>query len=197
MNSIKSARFIVSHSYTQSELTWCVGRAKPIAGWKNLFFIFTDIETYILCIFAFGGVAATVFLTTAFEAKPLTGWAAVLVCLQHLVGNTSSFEAQKSTIRFLFMWGLIVSLLMNNFFLAFLLSFETRQFYDDQVASIDDITQNGYHLVGPQLLLKRLRNGFSVGLTKKNASAHFNFFPESFQMIKSKTMKFVMKSTFA
>lgn len=168
MNSIKSTKFIASNSYTQTELTWCVGRAKPIARWKNLFFILTDIETYILCISAFSGVAATVFLTTAFEAKPLTGWTAVLVCLQHLVGNTSSFEAKKSTIRFLLMWGLIVSLLMNNFFLAFLLSFQTRQFYDDQVASIDDIAQNGYHLVGPELLLERFRNRFSVGLTKQN-----------------------------
>lgn len=175
VNSIKTKRFIASKSYTQTELTWCVGRAQPIAPWKNIFFIFTDFETYILCILAFGGVASSVFLTTAFEAKPLTGWKAVLLCLQHLVGNASSFDAQKSSIRFLFMWGLIVSLLMNNFFLAFLLSFQTRQFYEDQIASIDDITQNEYQLMGPEFLLKQLRNGFSVGLTKKNAIAQCTF----------------------
>lgn len=157
---------MASKIYTQIEVTWCVGRAEPIAPWKNLFFIFRDIETYILGIIAFSGVVAFVFLTTAFEAKPLTGWAALLVCLQHLIGNTSDFEAQKSTIRFLFMWGLIIALLMNNFFLAFLFSFQTRQFYYDQVASIDYIIQNGFHLAGPEYLLEQLENGFSVGLIR-------------------------------
>lgn len=89
----------------QIEWIWCVGRAKPIARWNNLFRIFTDNETHMLATSAFSAIVIFVFLTSAFESKPLTGSQALMLCVQILEGIPTNFNPKKPTVRFLFFLG--------------------------------------------------------------------------------------------
>lgn len=157
----------------QIELTWCVSRAKPFARWHNFFYIFTDNETHMLATSAFTTVVIAVFLTTAFESKPLTGSEALLLCIQILEANPTNFNPKKTSVRFLFMWGVFCALVIDGFFLAFFLDNQTRQFFNEQIASIDAIIECGYDLAGPEFLLEPLKEGFSVELMKTKFKSKF------------------------
>lgn len=132
----------------QDDLTWCVSKAKAIPRWKNGYLITKDVRLIVSGTIMFILVHFIVFMFTAFEEKAHDFWFSLLVTVQCLINFSSTFNPKKSTSRFYFTWALVAAFWLIQIFCGFLISFNQRILYEDQINTHDELTEKNFRLAG-------------------------------------------------
>lgn len=155
---------MASSSYSDDELVWCVTRAKLIPQWQNLFYFYRDPQTWLFGSILFFSAMILIFLYTSFEAKPLDAWTSILLIVQTVVGNTSTFQPKITRVRILWTIFCFDALLITTYYNAFVMNFLISNIYKHQISSVDEIIQNDFKLSGYPFALKHLMSQKEFGM---------------------------------
>lgn len=152
--NFNSTKFVASAAYAQDDMTWCVGRAKAIHRWKNVYYIPKDIETYTIGALMYIATIFGAYFLTTFEKKPLDLFHCAILSVQTLTGQSSTFNPKRFVMRFFYVMFLLIAFWLTQFFCAFLVTFMSSVLYETQIASIDKIIGHGFQLAGDPDVVK-------------------------------------------
>lgn len=149
-------RFEASAPYKQDDITWCVSHAKPIPRWLNLLYI-ADFATVALAAVVVLIVIALVYLLYGFEDQPCDLIFCTILSLQTITQFPTMFRADIYLNKFLFVMMLLIGFWLSTIFGAYVIVFMGQDLYEVQIATIQDIVEENYHLAGNPNVIDHFR----------------------------------------
>lgn len=144
---VNFGKFEISTPYQQDDMTWCVSHAKPIPQWMNLLYI-TDFETIGIALVFVLFIICTVYLFHAFEDEPRDLIFCAFLCLQIITTFPTMFRSDRITFKFIFALYILIGFWFSQIFGAHIVVFLGRELFETQIATIDDIVNENFHLAG-------------------------------------------------
>lgn len=137
----------------KDDMTWCVSRGKPIARWKNVWYIVKDTETYIVgAILLLLSMIAGYFLTNL-EEKPRDLLFCAITFVQVITALTPAYNPKNQLMRFFYAYTLIVPFWLTQIIGAYLTTIVSAVLYQNQIQNTHDIIRHDIRLAGdPQVL---------------------------------------------
>lgn len=145
--------YTASMPYVQSELTWCVSRAKPIPVWLNLWQI-ASRTIWCLAVVTVFLEGSVLYLLMRFEHGHaelvkkdfhycVLLMASVFTGMSHFTYRSKSKQL-NSFICLMLMTGILISTAWN----CFLIKVLTSPAYYKQISTVEELIENDFHLIG-------------------------------------------------
>lgn len=147
-----------STPYNFDDLTWCVGKAKLLPTWQNIYQILDEKLLWLLLVFSYYILVVLTYLLQQYEKKPLDMYSAMLISLLVFVNFAPNYRVRTLGLKFIYMWcffSCIVCMITVNSFFQKVLKSPIRKI---QVQSIEEIINERFELAGDQFSLTQIKS---------------------------------------
>lgn len=174
---VNFGQFEISTPYKQDDMTWCVSHAKPIPQWMNLLYI-SDLPSIVIFVIAVLILICAVYLLYAYEHPPRDLYFCALLCLQLITTFPTMFRSERVPFKFLFIFMLLIGSWVSLIFGAHVVVFLGRELHEPQIATLQEIVEENFHLAGNPNVIDHFRVKYMVGvlLACHAIAAQFTYF---------------------
>lgn len=156
-NATTKAYFSTSKPYYYDDLTWCVGRAKPIPIWQNIFQICKQKVLWPMAVVTFFSVVYIFYYLMKEEDKSMDAFSIMLLCLLTMLCSSPNCNAITLPVKILYFSCLLACILLITTFNAFLINVLTHPIHKTQIQTIAELIDNDFELVGDEYALSKIR----------------------------------------
>lgn len=150
-------------------MTWCVQPSQPIPMWKNPYMLCRDPVVYIFVIIFIIVVDLLAYFLQQFEnllpkwdCLRLFGMGLCVMC----GFSSTQFNPQTNPLRVLTAFGLLCAVLGTTIASSFITLLMASPIYETQIASIHEIIDYHFELVGDELVFVHLQKQNQVHFYK-------------------------------
>lgn len=160
---VNSLKFSATVAYAQDDIALCMGRARPIPTWQNLFYYIRSTTVLVIAGILSTLVIVAFFFMSTFDRRPFDGWSCFFLSIHTVTYATTMIRPTHFMYRCLHIAFQFLALVWTTLFTAFLLNILARPIYEHQITSLLEIDLKNCRLTGSEYALYNMAERNSVG----------------------------------